>query len=296
MQAAQQSLGAAERHHEKAVKKTRKEAEADFQKEGLIAGQAVRDYAEDLQKTNDELEKSVLAAQQAVADSNAAEAKLISWNSPGMSERAHLGALASSAEHDVKKAMRWRKQMVKEAEERVGSPFEDDTTKLSRKLGDLSSFIEEVRTSVSNEVQQVLDAPEPATKKVVNSTVMKSPEKATADMKKAESKLKEARNSNANATKVAEKRLDTALMQMEKRLKIDVEKMIKEVDVAQEQEIKKVRNMPTVAPPKAKAKAVKATQKDLPKASHEKKAVVSAPKVAVKSTKPVVTSKKGGSK
>jgi hypothetical protein len=74
------------------------------------------------------------------------------WDSKSSMEKAQLSAVIGSAERTVRHLDRHNERDVREAEEEAGQVIEDQSTKLSMKLGDLTSLSDDTKKGMDDHV------------------------------------------------------------------------------------------------------------------------------------------------
>jgi len=170
MQGAQSKLAHAQHHHEKVVQKLRKATEKDFKDDMVSLENAITGYGADLSSAERELTIAVNSSNAELKREQAIPTPVGDWDSKSSMQKAQLNAIIGSAERTVRHDDRHNERDVREAEEQAGQVVEDESTKLSMKLGDLTSVSDDVKKGITDHVTDemasaaVRDAAKPAPK------------------------------------------------------------------------------------------------------------------------------------
>jgi len=152
MSGAQSKLGHAQRHHEKVVQKLRKSTEKNFKDDMVSIEGAITDYSEELATAARDLNVAVNSSKAELKREQAIPTPVGDWDSKSSMEKAQLNAVIGSAERTERHLDRHNDRDVREAEEQAGQMIEDESTKLSMKLGDLTSVSDDVKKGISDHV------------------------------------------------------------------------------------------------------------------------------------------------
>jgi hypothetical protein len=152
MQGAQGKLAHAQKHHEKVVQKLRKATEKDFKDDMVAMETAVTDYAEEMATAERGLQIAVNSSKAELKREQAIPTPIGDWDSKSSMQKAQLNAVIGSAERSVRHLDRHNERDVREAEEQAGQVIEDQTTKLSMKLGDLTSLSDDAKKGMADHV------------------------------------------------------------------------------------------------------------------------------------------------
>jgi hypothetical protein len=152
MSSAQGKLSHAQRHQEKMVQKLRKVTEKDFKDDMVTMEDALTDYAEALKTAEDDLQMAVNSSKVELKREQAIPTPVGDWDSKSSMEKAQLSAVIGSAERTVRHLDRHNERDVREAEEQAGQVIEDESTKLSMKLGDMTSLSDDTKKGMDDHV------------------------------------------------------------------------------------------------------------------------------------------------
>merc|ERR550514_1725076 len=152
MSGAQSKLSHAQRHHEKVVQKLRKATEKDFKDDMVSMEDALTDYSEELATAEYNLKVAVNASKAELKREQAIPTPVGDWDSKSSMQKAQLNAVIGSAERNVRHLDRHNERDIREAEEQAGQIIEDQTTKLSMKLGDLTSLSDDAKKGMDDHV------------------------------------------------------------------------------------------------------------------------------------------------
>jgi len=152
MQGAQSKLGHAQKHHEKVVQKLRKATEKNFKDDMVSMENALTDYSAELATAEHELQAAVNSSKAELKREQAIPTPVGDWDSKSSMEKAQLNAVIGSAERTERHIDRHNDRDVREAEEQAGQVIEDQTTKLSMKLGDLTSLSDDAKKGITDHV------------------------------------------------------------------------------------------------------------------------------------------------
>lgn len=229
---AKSAFSQAERHHEKAVQNARSAVDDFFQKEAKALGAEVVRYASTLEEAAEDLSRVVNASKAELAVEEQAEVKnaSASWGGPAMDERARAGAIANAAEREVSRLYRKKDQDVHKAVAQALAPLDDAASKLSRKVGDLSSVYDDAKASLDWAVKQG---------GIGGSMLAKL--NITKDPKAVEKAIEAARNATVLKIKSAEQQFDRAVTEAISATGKKVSEIEDGIRVAEKDEIKRVR-------------------------------------------------------
>jgi len=232
MARAQSSLALAERHHEKAVQRARSSVGDLFQEQAKFMGVQVAEYASALDGAARELSAAINASRAELAAEEQAEAKnsSVGWGGAAMEERARASAKADAALQELRHLERQKGRQVEEAKRHALEPLDDASQKLSRRVGDLSSFADEARASL-----------EWASRKGGVGGSMMQKLNLTRDAKGVMEVLEAARNITAQRIKTADAVFASALANATNITKSSADKIEKGLIEAEKEEIKRVR-------------------------------------------------------
>jgi len=265
MQAAQTTLAKAQRHHERVVQKVRKQVVSDFSFEADTVGSQIGEFAAELDSAAKEIEVAVNASKVGLAASEARAKKSTNWQDAEVEDRAKLNAQTGSAERNMKKMLRRSAQAIHSAEERSESSMEDESEKLSMKLGDLSTEYSAAKSELESNVT-VTQAN--ATAKMSEGHSAATPKGK--DLKSLENNLADTLAKSQASIKGIQTKMDQFLGKIDKDVETRGSKIEDLLNVAQKKEIEKVLGhspTSTKAAPKAKSEAApKAKSAAAPKA------------------------------
>jgi hypothetical protein len=232
MARASSSLARAEKHHEKAVQKARSKVSDLFQEQAKFMGAQVAEYASALDRAAEQLSAVINASKAELAAAEQAEAKdsRVGWGGAAMEERARASAKADAALRELRHLERKKDRDVEEAKRHALEPLDDASEKLSRRVGDLSSFSDEAKASL-----------EWAARKGGVGGSMLEKLNITRDAKGVVKVLEAARNITAQKIKAADAVYASALANSTNITKADVDKIEQGLIEAEKEEIKRVR-------------------------------------------------------
>jgi len=251
MQGAQSKLGHAQRHHEKVVQKLRKATEANFKADMITMENAVTDYSEEMATAEHELQVAVNSSKAELKREQAIPTPVGDWDSKSSMEKAQLNAVIGSAERTQRHLDRHNDRDVREAEEEAGQVIEDQTTKLSMKLGDLTSLSDDAKKGITDHVS---DESASFAVRQQNATAPKeaaSPGDEVARLQAQEKKLQAAEKTSSAAIDVSKKKFNAFLAKESTAIDADSSKVIADLAVAEKKELDRIDGK---APPK-KSKA-----------------------------------------
>jgi len=256
----QRKLQVAQRHHQKVVKKVRKDAEAWLQDEAKMYGEYFSEYSVELAKASADLQNVIDEAKAGIAKSEAASAKVNDWKDPAVEDRAKLGAQVAAAERNHKKGDRHAARKVQESEEHGEELMEDEAQKLGMRVGDMTPLVDGAKKTMEATAEK---------KVPVAKLVAKTDAAAKVDLKALEDKLAKASKQVKDVTDDANKRMDGFLKKTDKSIGDKRVKLEKDLEVAQKEEIAKVVG----APPALKQTKPAEKEKAVPKSKASAKSV-----------------------
>jgi len=152
LQAAQLGLKRAEKQQEKAVQKVRQQAQDLFSSEAQSMGEEVGQYSKQLQRVAQDLE-AVVNSSQKLLDAAAAADHSNAWAGPEAESRSKVSAQLLVAGRLVRKAKRQREELVQNAQRSAELSLEDNADTLSRKVGDMSSLVDQAKTYLQDIIE-----------------------------------------------------------------------------------------------------------------------------------------------
>jgi len=229
---AQTSLARAEKHHEKAVQKARSTVGDLFQEQAKFMGVQVAEYASALEQATWQLSAVINASKAELAAEEQADAKnsSVGWGGAAMEERARASAKADAALRELRHLERKRDRVVEDAKAHALEPLDDASQKLSRRMGDLSSFSDEAKASLEWA----------ARRGGVGGSIMEKLN-ITRDARGVVKVLEAARNITAQKIKAADAVFAAALANTTNITKAGVNKIEQGLIAAEKEEIKRVR-------------------------------------------------------
>jgi hypothetical protein len=283
MATAQQSLGRAQRHHQKVVDKMRKRVESDFNSEADSVGGVIAGFSKNLSVTDKRLEAAINVSLAGLKKEEAVPSKLDDWMDPGVAERARLNAEINSAQRGLQHSLLQHQRAVTEAEDTAGQAFEDQSMRLGMKLGDLTEQSENAK----KDMQAVVGKNGTATSAAQISSVVKGKDQQ-ARLKQYETMLTTIQKESQAAGSATEKRFTQFLSKATTVVSQESDKVLSDLEAAQQQEIAKVLGKKTKASQKVQkthvAKATHKTHGNVPAATTTTTTKVSKPKQVVKTT------------
>jgi hypothetical protein len=152
LQAAQLGLKKAENQQEKAVQQVRQQAQDVISSEALSMGEAVGQYFLQLEQVAQDLEaqvnssRKVLDAAEAADHSNA-------FAGPEVESRSKVSVQLEVAARLVRSTRRQQEHLVEQAQRSAELSLEDNADTLSRRVGDLSTIVDQAKTSLQDIVE-----------------------------------------------------------------------------------------------------------------------------------------------
>jgi len=156
MAGAQKGLAVAEHRHAKVVKAVRQEAAAFLQNEAEVYGKFLGRYSADLAQAEAEVKDATRLAQAGVVKAAAASQNAADWkpNDPALKLRTELGSQADFAQKAITRAEHKNARQAKEAEEHIEETLEDQSSKLSYKVGDMTPLVDKAKQSLEAAVDK----------------------------------------------------------------------------------------------------------------------------------------------
>jgi len=239
---AQKSLARAQRHHAKVVDKIRKEIEIDFTNESTAFGNAIGEYAVELDQAEKLMENAEASATAGLKKESEIPSKPDDWEDPGVAQRARLSAELGASHRALSHLQRTNERALKEASDSAGQIFEDESMKLSMKLGDLSSTSDEAKqnmAAVEIAKRQNLSTPS-------NKTHFATGKEQLARLQAYGKELKDAQKQSSIVTVAAKNKFEAFLAKTTLEAQRAGDKVLDELKVAQEKEVDKVLKKTTV--------------------------------------------------
>lgn len=235
MATAQQSLGRAQRHHQKVVDKMRKRVENNFNSEADSVGGAIAEYYGNLTVADMRLQAAINTSMAALKKEEAVPSKLDDWMDPGVAERARLNAEINAAERSLQHSLLAHERVVSEAVDTAGQAFEDQSMRLGMKLGDLTEQSENAKKEMQNLVGKKGKAM--VQDKSVSAISGKDQQ---ARLKQYEAMLTTAQKESQAAATATQKRFTQFLSKATNIVSQESDKVLSDLASAQQQEIDKV--------------------------------------------------------
>lgn len=256
MATAQQSLGRAQRHHQKVVDKMRKRVESNFDSEADSVGGVIAEYYENLTVADMRLQAAINTSMAALKKEEAVPSKLDDWMDPGVAERARLNAEINSAERNLQHSLLAHERVVTEAVDTAGQAFEDQSMRLGMKLGDLTEQSENAK----KEMQTLVGKKGKAT--VQDKSSLISGKDQQARLKQYETMLTTVQKESQAAAAATQKRFTQFLSKATNVVGQESDKVLSDLAAAQQQEIEKVLGKKkTTQKVSQKTRDAKATQR-----------------------------------
>jgi len=258
MSGAQQKLGHAQRHHEKVVQKLRKATEQNFKGDMVSIEDAITGYSEELATAERDLQMAVNSSKAELKREQAIPTPVGDWDSKSSMEKAQLNAVIGSAERTERHLDRHNDRDVREAEEQAGQMVEDESTKLSMKLGDLTSLSDDTKKGIVDHVTDesasfaVREQGKPGPKEdaLAGDEVSRLQEQGK--------RLQAAEKKSTAEIAVAKTKFGTFLAKSTKTVDAETDKVVADLEVAEKKEIDRIDGK---APPKKNAAPVASVAK-----------------------------------
>jgi len=234
MATAQQSLGRAQRHHQKVVDKMRKRVESNFNSEADSVGGVIAEYYENLTVADMRLQTAINTSTAALKKEEAVPSKLDDWMDPGVAERARLHAEINSAERNLQHSLLAHERVVTEAVDTAGQAFEDQSMRLGMKLGDLTEQSENAK----KEMQTLVGKKGKAA--VQDKLSLAKGKDQQARLKQYETMLTAVQKESQAAAAAVQKRFTQFLSKATNIVGQESDKVLSDLAAAQQQEIEKV--------------------------------------------------------
>lgn len=235
MATAQQSLGRAQRHHQKVVDKMRKRVETNFNSEANLIGGAIGEYDGNLTVADMRLQTAINTSMAGLKKEEAVPSKPDDWMDPGVAERARLNAEINAAERSLQHSLLAHERAVSEAVDTAGQAFEDQSMRLGMKLGDLTEQSEnakkEMQTFVGKKGKAMVQD---------KSVSVISGKDQQARLKQYEAMLKTAQKESQASAAATQKRFTQFLSKATNIVSQESDKVLSDLAAAQQQEIDKV--------------------------------------------------------
>jgi hypothetical protein len=278
MATAQQSLGRAQRHHQKVVDKMRKRVETNFNSEADSIGAYVADYANNLTAADMKLQAAINASLAGLKKEESAPSKLDDWMDPGVAERARLNAEINSAQRVLQHSLLSHQRSVTEAEDTAGQAFEDQSMRMGMKLGDLTEQSDSAKKELQAVVTKKAVAPKAA------SAVQVSGKDQQARLQAYEKLLTAAQKESQVEATADQKRFSAFLSKTSDVVSKEADKVLSDLEAAQQKEIEKVLGKKKTDTKQTGTKTGKAAAKKAAATPATKKATAAPAKKAVKQT------------
>lgn len=279
MQEAQGKLSHAQHHHEKVVKKLRKGVEKDFKDDMILLEGGMDDYAHGLAVARFELEAAVNASQAELSREKAIPAAPGDWDSPASMEEAKMNALISSAQRTLKHDERHNERDLKEAEEDGDGILEDESTKLSMKLGDMTSLWDETKKAIDDHVADAAGSDWVKMHAKVSQAKLPQQKDQMDRLHTAEKSLQTAEKNAVSGLAAAKAKFTAFLSKATKSVQSKTDKTIADLKAAEQRELDKIDGK---IPPKKAVKAAAPVKASSVKASSVKAAAPAQKKAATK--------------
>jgi len=237
MATAQQSLGRAQRHHQKVVDKMRKRVESNFNSEADSVGGVIAELSQNLSVADSRLQAAINVSMAGLKKEEAAPSKLDDWMDPGVAERARLNAEINSAERILQHSLLAHQRTVTEAEDNAGQAFEDQSMRLGMKLGDLT----EQSDKAKKEIETLVSTKGEATSAAQANSSRISGKDQQARLKQYEALLTTVQKESQVAASAAQTRFTQFLSKATNIVTQESDKVLGDLEAAQQQEISKVR-------------------------------------------------------
>jgi len=247
MAGAQSKLAHAQHHHEKVVQKLRKTTEKDFKDDMVSLEGGITSYAADLSNAERELQVAVNSSKAELKREQAIPTPVGDWDSKSSMEKAQLNAIIGSSERVLRHDDRHNERDVREAEEQAGQLVEDEATKLSMKLGDLTSVSDDVKKGITDYVTDEMASA--AVRDSSKPTPKEAPLKGDEDARlRAQEKILQASETQSAADQVAaKKKFGVFLAKATTDIQSKSNKVVSDLQVAEKKELDRIDGK---APPK----------------------------------------------
>jgi len=264
MAASKMKLSMAQAHHTKVVNKARKKTLKFLSSEAESLGDAIGRYGLELRKAESELQLALETAKADLKKAADAPSDPSDWRDPLSGQKATLAAQVGSAERALKKAQRKRTRSVREAEDRVEEPLDDQAQKLAMKIGDLTPDVDKAKQTLEAHVDSVMANASSGIVRasLVDATDKKSSGKASDYLVKDVALLQAAVKQIKGAVDAADKRFNAVVENAAKEVAAQGDNVTAYLQRAQEREIARVLGRP-VAPKKTSKNAIALKANDM---------------------------------